>query len=86
MIRTFKTGTSRETTGEKRVTAYFVTDAHNSDEIKHRPEAVTFPVSQVYDQDMQFRRADDYCNYLNKLAEAAQEAYEQNQLINVLKA
>lgn len=87
MPRTFKTATSRATSGNKKViTEFFITDAHDDNELDNRPRVVAFPVSQVFDEDIQRRRAQDYCDYLNKLAEAAEQAYEHNKLINILKA
>lgn len=49
------------------------------------PVAV-FPVCSRYDADVQKKRAHDYCGYMNKLVEAEKVAYEQNQLVNILKA
>lgn len=83
MFRTFKVATEHYG-GEK--SSYFITDAENDAEIKNRPKAIVFPVSQVFDDLTQKRRAKDYCDYLNKLAEAGRQAYEQNQLVNVLKS
>ena len=83
MPRTFKVGT---TTEHGEVSGYFVTDANDKSELDSRPEAVRFPVTVLYDKELQNRRAQDYCDYLNKLAEAAQEAYEQNKLVNILKS
>lgn len=83
MSRTFKVGT---TTEHGKTVAYFVTDAHDKNELGSRPEAVKFPISVLYDDDLQSRRVQDYCDYLNKLADAAKEAYEQNQLVNILKS
>lgn len=85
MFRTFKVGRETNTKNNK-LLSYFITDAINNDEIDSRPKAAEFPISQLFDQDTQERRADDYCKYMNLLATAAKEAYEQNQLINVLKS
>jgi hypothetical protein len=85
MFREFKVGviTSKQT---KEVTAYFVTDANDDSEIESRPKAADFPVSVLFDKGIQHQRATDYCAYLNKLVAASKEAYEQNQLINILKS
>ena len=66
---------------------YFVTDRISKEEDPegHRTVA-TFPVSARHAQDEQARRAEDYAVYMNKLAEAAEQAYEHNKLINILKA
>lgn len=83
MFREFKIGT---TSVGKKPKSYLITDAKDNSEIDIRPKAAEFPISQAFDQDLQYRRARDYCNYLNKLVEATKQAYEQNQLINVLKS
>ncbi len=63
--------------------ALIVSDAHDVDE--KRPNAVMFPISVLYDEKTQEKRAQDYANYLNKLNEAAKVAYEQIHLVDVLK-
>ena len=45
-----------------------------------------FPVNDRYSLETQKKRAQDYCDYMNKLVEAEKIAYEQNQLANILKA
>lgn len=49
------------------------------------PYAATFPVNQKYDEELQWNRAEDYANYLNKLDEAAKIAYDQIHLVDILK-
>jgi hypothetical protein len=49
------------------------------------PLAVTFPVSEKYDVELQKKRASDYADYLNKLDEAAKIAYDQIHLVDILK-
>ena len=83
MFRTFKVGSSSL---KNKKTSYFVTDAYDETELDIRPKAVEFPISVLFDEKMQEKRADDYANYLNKLVEATTQAYEQNQLINILKS
>jgi len=83
--RTFKVAFT-QSNKTKEVESYFVTDAHGKEDLESRPKVVVFPISQAFDKDIQDRRANDYCKYLNKLAEAAEEAYEQNKLITILKA
>jgi hypothetical protein len=50
-----------------------------------RPHAAVFPVSDLYDEETQTRRAHGYADYLNKLNEAAKVAYDQIHLVDVLK-
>lgn len=57
----------------------------NKDIYEQRPQAVIFPVSMLYDKETQTKRARDYANYLNKLNEAAEVAYDQIHLVDVLK-
>lgn len=87
MFREFKVGwTSQSKNGEKTVTSYFVSDAKDDSEVNSRPKAAAFPISQAFPDELQERRAQDYRDYLNRLVEASKQAYEQNQLINVLKS
>ena len=83
MSRVFKVGTTRV---EGKLVSYFITDANDDTDLNTRPKAIEFPISILYDEDIQERRAQDYRDYLNKLAEAAESAYNNNQLINILKA
>ena len=69
-----------------KIVKYFVTDAETNDEIDHRPVVAEFPVSQKFDKEVQKERADAYADYMNKIAEATKQAYENNQLIDILKA
>lgn len=85
MARTFRVATTTRSRN-KEVVDVSVTDAKTEDELQVRPKAAVFPISELYDEEQQTRRAKDYCAYLNKLAEAAEEAYEQNKLINILKS
>jgi len=65
---------------------YFVTDRISKDEDPDSVRTVAiFPISARHDEDEQARRAQDYANYMNKLAEAAEQAYEHNKLITILK-
>ena len=66
---------------------YFVTDRVSKEEDPDGFRTVaTFPVSARHSEDEQGRRATDYANYMNKLLEAAEQAYEHNKLINILKS
>jgi hypothetical protein len=60
-----------------------VSDAR--DVTEGRPHAAVFPISDLYDKEIQTRRAHDYATYLNKLNEAAKIAYEQIHLVDVIK-
>ena len=67
--------------------AFFVTDVFDDEELKSgtRPEIATFPVSTLYDAYEQKQRAEKYCEYMNRINEAKQKAYEQTLLIDILK-
>ena len=45
-----------------------------------------FPISQKFDSETQKDRAEAYADYMNKVALATKQAYENNQLIDILKA
>ena len=51
---------------------------------KVRPPVAEFQVSQLHDDATQCQRARDYRDYMNKLVDAAEEAYNNNHLIDVL--
>lgn len=74
--------TDRDT---KQKDCYMVLD-HLSDasDINKRPIVAKFPISQLHDELAQERRAYDYAAYMNKLQEAAEQAYKHNHLIDVL--
>jgi len=73
------------TKSEGIITAYFVTDAHDNSELDDRPTLMSFPVSILYPQEDQKQRADEYVDYMNKIVEATHQAYENNNLMDVLK-
>lgn len=83
MFRTFKVGSEKQ---KGVLVAFFVTDAIDNTELDKRPKAAEFTISELYDEITQEHRANDYRNYLNKLAEAAKQAYENNKLIDILKS
>ncbi len=70
----------------RKIERFFVTDAKDDKELSERPHAAEFPISEMHYEEMQRQRAQDYCDYLNKLVEAAESAYNNNQLVNILKA
>lgn len=84
-MRKFDVGqvTSRKT---KQITCYFVSDASTDYEWESEeyPRAAEFPVSPSFNNELQQQRAIDYAKYLNKVEEAAQTAYEQIHLVDVL--
>ena len=80
--REFKVG---HTTQEGQITSYFVTDAHDNKEIDIRPALMTFPISLLYPKEDQDQRAQEYARYMNKIMEAMHQAYENNNLMDVLK-
>lgn len=71
---------------DKKIVKYFVTDAENNAELDDRPVVAEFPVSQKFDAETQKYRAEAYADYMNKVALATKQAYENNQLIDILKA
>ena len=85
-VRTYKVAHTRsEDTGE--IFKFFVTDVHNDEELKknQRPDIAVFPVSQLYDLEEQKYRAEHYCDYLNKIQEAKQTAYNGALLFDTIK-
>lgn len=85
--RTYKVGHSSvkdKSTGDIKITAYFVTDAHDVAELDDRPKAAEFEISVMYDDEIQRVRAEKYAEYLNKLVEAARVAQEQIHLVDIL--
>lgn len=83
MARTWKVGnTTSGRTGK--LTEFFVTDANDKVELEDRPKAAIFPISLMFDQEIQETRAEKYADYLNKLDEAARVAHEQTHLIDIL--
>jgi hypothetical protein len=82
--REFKVGHVKDHESDD-ITSYFVTDAHDNKEIDLRPQLMTFPISMLYPAEDQRQRADEYATYMNKIVEATHQAYENNQLLEVLK-
>lgn len=85
MSRTYKVGQITSTSTQV-VARYFVTDANpnNKEEINTRPHAAEFPISVMYDQDLQEKRAEAFCDFMNKLEEAKKVAYDQVHLVDML--
>jgi len=81
--RTWKVGETKN--NDKQVTCYFVTDAYDNTDIRVRPHAAEFPISQVFDEDTQWQRAERFAEYMNKLDEAARVASEQIHLLDILR-
>jgi hypothetical protein len=81
--RTFKVATSRNKT-TKTVTSFFVTDAHDDDELDARPKAAEFAVSLLYDEEVQGARAEAFTDYMNKLEEAKKASFDQVHLVDIL--
>lgn len=52
---------------------------------KDAADLVLFKVGGTYPQAEQQQRANEYCAYLNKIVDATEEAYSQNQLVDTLK-
>ena len=84
MKRTYKVAHSRNGT-TKKIIKYFVTDAHDADDLDNRPVVAEFPIGDRYDDDEQDRHAHMFADYMNKVLEAKEQAYEQNVLLDILK-
>lgn len=84
--REFLVGHSFDKTTGK-INGFFVTDCFDDAELQlgTRPEVARFPVTQLYDAHEQKLRAEKYCEYMNRINEAKQKAYEQTLLIDILK-
>lgn len=69
------------------INGFFVTDCFDDAELQlgQRPEVARFPVSQLYDAHAQKLRAEKYAEYMNRINEATQKAYEQTLLVDILK-
>jgi hypothetical protein len=50
------------------------------------PSVAVFPVSQRYTADEQQRNAKLFCEYMNKIVEATEQTYQDNALLDRLKA
>jgi len=68
------------------ISEFFVDDVLDTEPNSSRPPVATFKVSVLYPADIQERRAFDYAKYMNLLVYAAETAYQQNQLVNILKS
>lgn len=85
-VRTYKVAHSRDTETND-IFKFFVTDVHNDEELKKgkRPDIAVFPVTQLYDEEEQRQRAEHYCDYLNKIQEAKQTAYNGALLFDTIR-
>ena len=84
MKREFKVCQTTSRTTEK-ITRFFVTDAIGQDELDTRPVVAEFPISELYDEETQLRHARLFRDFMNKIEEAKQVAYEQTMLMDILK-
>lgn len=77
--------TAHQRTGK--LLSFMVTDVLNDEELQHnvRPSVVTFPISQLYDSKEQRLRADQYADFLNKINEATLKAYQNTQLLDIMR-
>lgn len=67
------------------ITEYRVTDEIDSDPKDKRPFVASFPVDAKYPADVQLHHARQFRDYLNKIQEATEQAYEQNMIVDILK-
>ena len=85
-VRTYKVAHSKDNETDL-IYKFFVTDVHNDEELRkgRRPEIAEFPVSQLYDEEEQNARAQHYADYLNKIQDAKQTAYNGTMLFDLIK-
>lgn len=84
MKRKFKVGETTSRTTDK-ISRFFVTDAIGKDDLDTRSVVAEFPISELYDETTQLRHARLFCDFMDKIEEAKQVAYEQTMLMDVLK-
>lgn len=84
MKREFKVGETTNRTTNK-LSRLFVTDAIGKDDLDTRPVVAEFPISELYDEETQLRHARLFRDFMNKIEEAKQVAYEQTMLMDILK-
>lgn len=71
---------------EKIVTKYSVSDQFEGETEADRPPVAVFPVSQLYDQNIQLRRARMLRDYLNRIQDVTEQAIANATLIDALTA
>jgi hypothetical protein len=69
----------------KKIIRFFVTDAIGQDEIDTRSVVAEFPISELYDEETQLHHARLFRDFMDKIEEAKQVAYEQTMLVDILK-
>ena len=57
---------------------------HCNEEV--RPRVANFPISQLYDEETQRRRAQMLCDYMNRIQEAMDQAEKHTIMIDAIKA
>lgn len=86
LVRTYKVAHNKDQeTG--RIFKFFITDVHNDEELRKglRPDIAVFPVSELYDEEEQRYRAEHYVDYLNKIQDAKQTAYNGTLLFDTIR-
>ncbi len=85
-VRTYKVVNHRDNNSNE-IINYSISDVHDDDELQKnkRPTIATFPVSQMYDAEEQLSRAEHYMEYLNKIQEAKQTAYNGALLFDTIR-
>lgn len=85
-VRTYKVAHTKDPESGMML-KFFVTDVHNDEELRKglRPDIAIFPISQLYDEEEQRSRAEHYCDYMNKIQEAKQRAYNGTLLFDLIK-
>ncbi len=85
-VRTYKVVNHRDPDTQE-IIRYSISDVHNDEELQKgkRPEIAVFPISQLYDAEEQLSRAEHYMEYLNKIQEAKQTAYNGTLLFDTIR-
>ena len=66
------------------ITKFSVDDA-NGNKGPNYPTVAIFPISEKYPESLQQHHASEFATYMNKIAQATQDAYEANQIMDILK-
>jgi len=87
-LNKYVVGLNHSSTKPVQVVSFFVTDAETIEEVNDgtRPEIATFPVTQKYPESEQEQRANMFRDYMNKIVDATETAYQQTMLCDILKA
>ena len=87
-LQRYTVGWTESTTKPVYPISYFVTDAETIEEVNDgtHPAVARFPITQKYPQTEQEQRANMFRDYMNKIVDATETAYQQTMLCDILKA